>query len=144
MKEGTFLNPKLTLKKQLTREAKQLILHNFVWEVFCNNYLKMFPQWRKKPEEVSLPYKGKVEDHLKSQDWIIIMNREGIYGVSDFFFIFRYISNCRNFKPCFSLLVVNISTPWIMYLQDIKGKIVGITLDNLFYFPSLILNSACG
>ena len=47
-----------------------------------------------KLEGVSLPYKGKVEDHLKSQDWIIIMNREGIYGVSNFVFIIS-----EHFKP---------------------------------------------
>ena len=52
------------------------------------------PTVTEKLEGVSLPYKGKVEDHLKSQDWIIIMNREGIYGVSNFVFIIS-----EHFKP---------------------------------------------
>lgn len=83
------LDPRLDIK-QLTA-----VVHVIFWYgEFLLHLFENVPTVTEKFEGVSLPYMGRVEDHLKSPDWIITMNREGIYGVSNFIFIFS-----EHFQP---------------------------------------------
>lgn len=85
------------------------------------------------------------------------MNREGIYGVSNFVFIISehfksqsqivgtlsriIFPSCFEYFDTMNTAYENISGFMKSYKSD---KIVEISQDNLSYFPSLIRNYACG